>query len=138
MGNKISRKEREYLKKYKADTLTLTLKDWQVIRSMFRIMFRQSKTAINTKEFNKAINNISRSTDKEIFIRYYIQKQSLTRISIDCSMMDLLYVYTLDEWLDTLLVCTVVALQDCLDRRLYIFKTYNLGNDTSVLKKYFF
>lgn len=81
MGNKISRKEREYLKKYNADTLTV--KDWQVIRSVFRTMFRKSKTAIYTKEFNKAINNISRSTDKEIFMRYYIQKQSLTKISMD-------------------------------------------------------
>ena len=81
MGSKISEKDKEYLKEYNADTLTV--KDWQVIRSVFRIMFRQSKTAIYTKEFQKALNNIIHSTDREIFIRYYMQKHSLTKISMD-------------------------------------------------------
>ncbi|MGL5895744.1 MAG: hypothetical protein ACRCZN_02005 [Lactococcus lactis] len=64
-------------------TYDISAKDWRTIRSMLRVVLRQSETARKSKNVNEAIKNITRAEDRDVFIKYFINGQSIVNISME-------------------------------------------------------
>lgn len=57
--------------------------DWRVIRSMLRILLRQSKNARKSSAIQVALSNITRDEDRDIFIKYFMKGISIAKIALD-------------------------------------------------------
>lgn len=57
--------------------------DWRVIRSMLRILLRQSKNARMSSAIQEALSNITRDDDRDIFIKYFMKGVSIAKIALD-------------------------------------------------------
>ncbi|MFC4652647.1 hypothetical protein ACFO26_06965 [Lactococcus nasutitermitis] len=64
-------------------TEDITTKDWRIIRSMLRILLRQSANARRSKEVQVALNEITREADRDVFIKYFLKGQSIIKISLE-------------------------------------------------------
>ena len=61
----------------------ISTNDWRIIRSMLRVLLRQSSNARQSKEVQLALCEITREVDRDIFIKYFLKGQSIIKISLD-------------------------------------------------------
>ncbi|MCD6632150.1 hypothetical protein LSG16_04795 [Lactococcus cremoris] len=64
-------------------TYDISDKDWRIIRSMLRVVLRQSDTVRKSKNVTEAIKNITREEDRIVFFKYFIGGQSIVNISLE-------------------------------------------------------
>ncbi|MGF2009103.1 hypothetical protein [Lactococcus lactis] len=81
MAYGLTREDRKQLMFYNAEHLTS--QEWRIIRSVFRKLFRNSKKATQAKEFKHALDNIKDYERRDIFIKYYVEKQGIVKLSMD-------------------------------------------------------
>jgi len=63
-------------------TADISNKDWRTIRSMLRILFNQSENA-SERKVREAIKNITRDDDRNVFINYFLRRQSIVKIAMN-------------------------------------------------------
>ncbi|XHB95541.1 hypothetical protein AAFF39_03760 [Lactococcus garvieae] len=64
-------------------TQDIETEDWRIIRSMLRIMLRQSKNAKKSKEVIQSLNQITNPKHKRVFRKYFIEGHGIVKISMD-------------------------------------------------------
>lgn len=81
MAYSLTKEDRKKLKFYNAEHLTS--QEWRIIRSIFRKLFSNSKKATHSKEFIKALEHIRDDKRRDLFLKYYVDKQGIVKLSMD-------------------------------------------------------
>lgn len=57
--------------------------EWRIIRAALKLILRRSKSVRKSSEVKRAVNCITRSEDREVFIAYYLKDCSVTNIHLN-------------------------------------------------------